>query len=395
MYKLNILQDYDLAHKKVILRVDFNVPFKSGKILDNTRIIKILPTIKYLIKHNAKVIILSHLGRPQGKFNEQLSQKFIALELEHLLAKKVKFAATVTGNETIELVEKLKDGEILMLENLRFYPQEEQNDLTFAKQLASYGDVYINDAFSCCHRSHASITALAELLPSAAGLLLQQEIESLHYYMSDQQNMMAIIGGSKISTKLNLLNSLLTKTKILVIAGAMANSFLKAQNYDIGKSMFEPDLIDAANNILAKASELGCKIILPIDVTVTTNLNDCNHQMKLVSEIAKDDIIVDLGPKTIASILQSLTACKKIIWNGPLGIIEIKPFDQATIQIAKFIAERTNSQQLVSIAGGGDIVSALNANKLTEYFSYISTAGGAFLEWLEGQSLPGLTVLYR
>ncbi|KKB96401.1 Phosphoglycerate kinase [Candidatus Arcanobacter lacustris] len=378
------MQNLSVEGKKVVLRVDLNVPMINGKIEDDTRIVKILPTIKYLTEHKAKIIIISHFGRPKGRIVKEMSLEPIAKYLQ------VKFVDT----NPQDAIAKMQNGDVICLENLRFNPGEEANDGNFAKELASYGDIYINDAFSCSHRSHASIVGIAKLLPGAAGLLLQEELLNLEKILSAPSHpMAAIVGGSKISTKLNLLYHLIKKADLLVVGGAMANSFLKASGYDVGKSLYEADLIDVAKDIIAKAHENNCKLILPIDVVISSSINDSNSKIVNATDVDANSMILDLGPKTIAIVTSELQKIKTLVWNGPLGAFEYKPFDQGTINLAKEVSRLTISKQLISVAGGGDIVSALTAAGVVDDFSYISTAGGAFLEWLEGMNLPGIEVL--
>ena len=382
---MRYIDQYDYNNKRVFLRVDLNVPVSNGRILDDTRINKIIPTIKYLLDRNAKVIIASHFGRPKGEFDSKYSLEFISAELSRKIGKPVAFIKSIS--------ESFPSAEIVLLENLRFYPGEAKNDAEFASQLASLADFYINDAFSCCHRAHASIVKIAEILPSAAGLLLQREIENLTAYLSSPQKpIMAIIGGSKVSTKLELLYSLIKQVDYLVIGGAMANTFLKCQNIAIGKSLYEEDLLNKASDILANAG--SCKIILPQDVVVATEIaENASNCIVDIKNIPQDHLILDIGPATCGQINQILHSCKTVILNGPVGVFEYFPFSVGTVSIAREVAKLTKANQLISIAGGGDIVAALSKAGLFEQFSYISTAGGAFLEWLEGKSLPGLEAL--
>lgn len=384
------LQDFDCQGKRVLLRVDLNVPVINGKILDSTRIDKVIPTIKYLLERDAIIILSSHFGRPKGVFEASLSLEFLTKDLEEKLGTKILFCSDI--NKAKLKSDSLKPKEILLLENLRFYSGETKNDLEFATCLASLADLYVNDAFSCSHRSHASIVKIAQLLPSAAGLLLSNEIDSLSLYLNNPSKpMMAIIGGSKVSTKLALLSKLVKKVDYLVIGGAMANTFLKAQGYEIGSSFYEPDLLDEALEIL---NQKDCNIILPQDAIVANEIAE-NVSTKIVdiTDIAQNYMILDLGPKTIAQVEEVLNKCKAVILNGPVGAFEYSPFSKGTFAIAATVARLTKAKKIVSVAGGGDIVAAISQAELFEEFSYISTAGGAFLEWLEGKSLPGLEVL--
>ncbi len=389
MNTLKLMQHQDLANKKVILRVDFNVPVFAGKITDNTRMVKIIPTIEYLIKQQAKIIIISHFGRPQGKPHPEMSLAIVAKELSKLLNREVKFIPQLVA---FAKEEKITAGEVVLLENLRFYAAEEANDQHFAKELASLGEVYINDAFSCSHRAHASITSLASLLPSSAGLLMQEELTHLNQIFSSKaQDLAAIVGGAKISSKIKLIESLMQKAKLLVIGGAMANTFLKVMGHEIGKSLYEEEALELAAKLLQQSRDYRCQLILPLDVVSINRAGKIN--MPKVGELTEDMCILDVGDDTLRLICEKITQIKTLLWNGPLGMIEKKPFDLSTNYLARKIACLTNAQKLTSVAGGGDIVGALTAANLADDFSYISTAGGAFLEWLEGGDLCGIRVL--
>lgn len=372
------MDKYDYRNKRVLLRVDLNVPVSDGKILDDTRINKVLPTINYLLDKQAQIIIITHFGRPKSGYEDKYSVKFLTEELSKKLGIEVSF------NQPME--------KITLLENIRFNPGETKNDLEFAQNLAKLADYYVNDAFSCCHRAHASITKITEFLPSAAGLLLQEEISNLNNYLNPIKSpAMAIIGGSKVSTKLSLLQNLVKKVDYLVIGGAMANTFLAAQNYDVGNSLVEVELIDTAREILGSKN---CQIILPQDVVIAKEIKEnAEHHVVDISNILKGYMILDIGGKSIAKISELLKKCQTVIMNGPLGVFEYFPFSLGTTSVAKTIAELTQKGSLTSIAGGGDIVAALSQADLFDQFTYISTAGGAFLEWLEGKSLPGIKVL--
>lgn len=398
MTKLRTLADFkgQLAGKVVLCRVDLNVPMVSGRVEDGTRIRKIIPTIKELIKQHARVVVLSHFGRPEGKFVRDMSlaplTDFLSVALDGI---NVKFAVDCIGDTTKEAVSHLKNGEVLLLENLRFHAGEEANNPKFVDELASLGDFYINDTFSCSHRKHASIVGIAKKLPSAAGLLMQDEIEHLENIMrAPERPMVAIVGGSKISTKLQLLNTLIKKVDLIVIGGAMANTFLKASGCKIGKSMFEENLVETAAQIMEKAKKYNCEIFLPVDVVVADKLQEmAKCTTVLVNKIPASGMALDIGPLSISQIAEKLASYKTLVWNGPLGAFEYRPFDVATISLARSVASFTANGNLVSVAGGGDIVAALNVAGLTESFTYISTAGGAFLDWLQGDSLPGIDVL--
>ena len=392
---MNLLKNHDLKNKTVLCRVDLNVPMKNGRVQDATRLNRVLPTIKYLIKQKAKVVLLSHFGRPKGEFIRDMSLAPLADSLGKALNTDVKFAIDCIGDATKAKINDLQAGEVLLLENLRFHAGETSNNAVFVEKLAQLGDFYINDTFSCSHRKHASIVGLAKKLPSAAGLLLQEEIENLEKILNIPQKPMAVIvGGSKVSSKLDLLEALITKAEILVIGGAMANTFLKAKGNKIGKSLYEPELVDTAKEIMAKAEKNNCEIFLPSDVAISTELKD-RADCKIVSanKVPSDSMILDLGPQTIADLAEKLKSCKTVVWNGPIGAFEYRPFDVGSITLARYIASLTADNKIIAVAGGGDVVAALGVSGLTESFTYISTAGGAFLQWLQGKSLPGIEVL--
>lgn len=389
------IEQYNYRNKRVFLRLDLNVPVSDGRILDDTRIKKVIPTIKYLLQEDAKIIIASHFGRPKGKFDEKYSIEFLAKELSKQLDMEVLFCSETIGKQAEKMSNNLKPKQILLLENVRFYPGETNNDSDFASKLAKLADFYINDAFSCCHRAHASIEKITEFLPSAAGLLLSQEIDSLSKYLSEPKKpMMAIIGGSKVSTKLDLLYNLIDKVDYLVIGGAMANTFLKSQGIEIGSSLYEKELLNSARDILNKAT--SCKIILPQDVIVAKEIsNEAESSISDIKHIPNDQMILDIGPNSTNQIIEILQQCKTIVMNGPLGVFEYTPFSLGTSTVAKEIVKRTKSGELISVAGGGDIVAALSQDNLLDQFTYISTAGGAFLEWMEGKPLPGIRALEK
>jgi phosphoglycerate kinase len=393
---MNRLKDCVVTNKNVLLRVDINVPVVDGIITDDTRIKAVIPTIKYLISNQAKVILISHFDRPEGKKVPEMSLKQLVSRIEELLGQKIKFVDDCVGDEVQKAVAQTNYGEVILLENLRFYKGETKNDPEFARALASLGNLYVNDAFSCSHRAHASIVGVAEILKSCAGLLLQSEIDNLENLVANPTKpMLAIVGGSKVSTKIDLLNALITKADAIFIAGGMANTFLYAMGNNIGKSLCEKDLKDLVLEILANAKKNNCQIILPRDVVVCKKLeNNTTTRSIDIADVDNDDIIADVGQKTIADLEKQIFNLKTVVWNGPLGAFEIKPFDQATTALAKIIADQTKAGKLISVAGGGDVVSALNASGFIDNFSYISTAGGAFLEWLEGKSLPGIKVLF-
>ena len=392
---MNRLKDCVVTNKNVILRVDINVPMENGVITDDTRIKAVIPTIQYLIANQAKVILISHFDRPEGKKVPEMSLKQLVGRIEELLGKKIKFIDDCVGQEVEKAVAETGYGGVILLENLRFYKGETKNDPQFARSLASLGNLYVNDAFSCSHRAHASIVGVAEILKNCAGLLLTSEIDNLENLVANPKKpMLAIVGGSKVSTKIDLLNALITKADAIFIAGGMANTFLYAMGNNVGKSLCEKDLKDLALEILTNAKKNNCQIILPKDVMVCKKLENGTAARSInIADVADDDIIADVGQKTIQDLAEKIENLKTIVWNGPLGAFEIKPFDQATTALAKIIAEQTKAGKLVSVAGGGDVVCALNESGFIDDFSYISTAGGAFLEWLEGKSLPGIKVL--
>jgi phosphoglycerate kinase len=389
------LSDLDIRGKTVLLRADLNLPMQNGRVADAERLERLLPTLKELGAANAKIVILSHFGRPKGKPDPAYSLRAPAAELQRIWGQPVAFAEDCIGPKAEQAIKALAPAHILVLENTRFHPGEEANDPAFAKQLASLGDVYVNDAFSCAHRAHASTEGLAHLLPSAAGRLMQAEIEALTNALSRPERPLgALVGGSKISTKLDLLNNMTSRVDMLVLGGAMANTFLAAKGVAIGISMCEPDMYDTARDIMARAEGRGCHIILPKDVVVVPELKPgAPHQTVPVNAVPADRRIVDLGPASIKDIKENLACCKTIVWNGPLGVFEVPPFDHATNEVAIAVAELTKRGKMLSVAGGGDTASALANAGVTYGFSYVSTAGGAFLEWLEGKELPAVTAL--
>ncbi len=396
MTKFNRLKDCVVTNKNVIVRVDINVPIINGKIEDDTRIKAVIPTIQYLASQKAKVIVISHFGRPEGKFEESMSIKQLLTRVQELLAPiKVSFIDDCIGDKVKQAIESTNYGEVIMLENLRFYKAETKNDPEFSRELASLGNLYVNDAFSCSHRAHASITGIPAILKSCAGFLMESELDNLNNLLENAKKpMMAVVGGAKVSTKIELLNSLATKAQTIVVGGGMANSFLYALGNNIGKSLCEKELKDTALKIIETAKKHNCEIILPMDVVVTKKLAQ-NSKCQIVdsSDVKDDDIIVDIGPKTIAHLTNILSKHKTLVWNGPLGAFEFKPFNIGTESFARAAAGLTHAKELVSVSGGGDVVSALNSSGLIDEFSYISTAGGAFLEWLEGKELPGIVAL--
>ncbi len=391
------IRDLDLQGKTLLLRADLNVPKHNSQITDHTRIDRLKPTIDELRAKKAKIVIISHFGRPDGDRNPQMSLAFLAPVLEKRWNCPVSFSPDCLGEQTEQSIARLSAGDILLLENVRYYKEEEENDRDFAKKLAALGDIFVNDAFSAAHRAHASTSGLAEFLPAVAGLLMEEELKALSAALvAPQRPVMAFTGGSKISTKLKILNNLIPKVDYLVLGGAMANTFLFAQGKDVGKSMCEKNMEAEAKAILAKAAKSGCEIILPIDVVVTQELKE-NAAYEVVDSqsIPASCSAIDIGPKSIAYIGEKLKLSRTVIWNGPLGVFEIKPFDNGTNAVARLVAEQTRAGQCTSIAGGGDTVAALENAGAAHAFTYISTAGGAFLEWLEGRELPGVQALLK
>lgn len=396
--KYNKLIDCVVTNKNVIVRADLNVPITKNIVTDNTRLKAVIPTLKYLVKNNAKVILISHFGRPKGVNNKDLSLKNIITALQELLGDiKLNFIDDIIGNNAMEAVSNCNYGEIILLENLRFYAQEENNSAEFAQKISQLGNIYVNDAFACSHRSHASIVGIPNYLKSCAGLLMQKELENLDQLLYNAKKpMIAIIGGAKISTKIKLINNLSSKVDAILIGGAMANSFYFAQGYNIGKSLCEKDFKQTAIDALENAKKNNCKIILPQDVITTKSLApNAQYQNVTLDQIQDDDIIADIGINSLDLLNQELRNYSTLLWNGPVGAFEIKPFDSGTNKIAQIIANLTKNNNLISVAGGGDSVSAINKANLSDSFSYISTAGGAFLEWLENYRLPGIDILLK
>ena len=389
----SIKDQINLNQKKILLRLDLNVPLENGKITDTTRIDKILPTINYLLKNDAKIIILSHVGRPKGKVVKELSLKPICKDLESKLKINIKFITkNIKEIKSADLFEE-QDEKIVILENLRFYEEEEKNDNNFAKHLAKIADIYVNDAFSCSHRAHASIFEITKFLPSYAGLQLNLEIDALTKITSEiKRPITCIIGGSKISSKINIIKSLITKFDNIIIVGGMANNILKYQGYEIGKSIQENNCDQIIEEIFFLSKKKGCKIIYPEDVTIGKDLNG-SPEIKELNNVSKDELILDIGPKTIKIINQIIEESSTILWNGPVGYFENSNFAKGSIEIAKKIIEKNKDNTIYSVAGGGDTVALLNNVGATNYFNFVSTAGGAFLEYLEGKELPGIRAL--
>ncbi len=389
----NLVDNCKLEGKRVLIRVDFNVPLKNGLVSENSRIKKVLPTINFLIKNKAKTVIISHVGRPKGRNIPDLTLKPIAEELGKLLNKKIIFLNETIGPKVVDKSKSISNGDILLLENLRFYKDEELNSKNFAEELSKNGDIYVNEAFSCSHRDHASISEITNYISSYAGQQLLQEINMIKMLTDNAKKPVScIIGGSKISTKIGVLTNLIKKMNNIIIVGAMANNFIKYKNYNIGQSVYEKDAVNLIKDIMKKSEENNCKIIIPTDVIVSKNLNS-KGQLKNLDEIDDSDLILDIGNKTIETIVKIIEDSKTLLWNGPAGYFEIDEFSLGSNKIAKIIAKNTKNKSLISVAGGGDTVAAINKFKCLEGFSYISTAGGAFLELLEGKILPGIKAL--
>lgn len=389
------LDDLDVSGQRVLVRADLNVPMAEGRVTDTSRLDRLAPTLRELADRGARVVVLSHFGRPKGAVVAELSLRPVAAALGDCLGSPVAFAADCIGDTASEAVDKLANGEIAVLENLRFHAGEEDNDPEFAAALAVLGDVYVNDAFSAAHRAHASTEALAHLLPSVAGRFMQAELDALAAALTDPARpLVAIVGGAKISTKLDLLGNLTSKVDALVIGGGMANTFLNAQGVAVGKSLCEHDMAQTARDIMAAARTSGCDIILPVDAVVAPAFAAGSPDtIVAIDAVPADQMILDVGPRTVAQLGDVLRGAKTLVWNGPLGAFEIAPFGRGTVALAQVAAELTDSGALASIAGGGDTVAALHHAGVAERFSYVSGAGGAFLEWLEGKTLPGVAAL--
>ena len=389
------LDGVDVAGKRVLVRADLNVPVRDGKITDLTRIERLCPTIRELSEKGAHVIVCSHFDRPKGRRVPEMSLAPMATALAKVLGRKVRFAEDCIGLPAEQAIDALGNGDIAVLENTRFHAGEEANDPIFAKALASLADIFVNDAFSAAHRAHASTEGVAHLLPSYAGRLMQAELEALTLALEHPERpVMAIVGGAKVSSKLELLGNLVTKVDVLVIGGAMANTFVAAEGVSVGKSLQEAEMHATAREIVAKAKAAGCEILLPVDAVTATEFK-ANAATKIVpiDAVPVDAMILDVGPQTVAALIARLGAVKTVVWNGPLGAFEIPPFDAATSALAKAVAAATIAGKLRSVGGGGDTVSALRHAGVIDQLSYVSSAGGAFLEWLEGKTLPGVAAL--
>ncbi len=389
------LDDVRVNGKAVLVRADLNVPMKEGRVTDATRLERLIPTLKELAAGGAKIALLSHFGRPEGKPDPKYSLRPVAAELANLWGQSVAFAEDCVGPVATAAVAALQPGQILVLENLRFHPGEEANDPAFAKELAALGEIYVNDAFSTAHRAHASTVGMTQHLPSVAGRLMQAELTALHRALGrPERPVVALVGGSKISTKLDLLHNLIARVDMLVLGGGMANTFMAAKGLSVGQSLYEPEMLDAARSVMADADKRGCHIFLPKDVVVAAELSPgVATQTVAASAVPADMKIFDLGPKSVAEIKENLTMCKTVVWNGPLGVFEVPPFDAATNEVAIGVADLTKRGRILSVAGGGDTVAALTGAGVTQGISYLSAAGGAFLEWMEGKDLPGIVAL--
>jgi phosphoglycerate kinase len=398
MARYRTLDDLDVRNKRVLLRADLNVPLKDGAVADATRIERLAPTIEALIAKGAKVIVMSHFGRPQGRPDPSFSLRLLIAPLREAIGgRDVVFAADCIGEEARRVVAALRPSQVALLENLRFHQGEEANSPEFARALAELGDVYVDDAFSAAHRAHASIAALAHLLPAAAGKLMEAELTALTAVLeTPTRPVLALVGGAKVSTKLDLLRFIIGKVDVLAIAGAMANTLLFAEGTAVGRSLCERDMTANARELTALAKDRNCRVLLPKDAVVAAALAPGTAARTVpIGAVPDDMMILDIGPGTVSSIAAALEEARTLVWNGPLGAFETPPFDQATMAVAKKVAELTRGGKLLSVAGGGDTVAALAAAGVTDQLSYVSTAGGAFLEWLEGRELPGVAALAR
>ena len=392
------LDDLDLNGKRVLLRGDLNVPVADGKVTDATRIERLAPTIAELCDKGAKVVVMSHFGRPKGKVVPEMSLEPVAAALSAALGgKKVIFAPDCVGPAAKKVVDGLENGGVALLENLRFHPGEEANDAGFAGELAKLGDAYVNDAFSAAHRAHASTEAIARLLPAAAGRAMQAELEALSSALEQPTHpVIALVGGAKVSSKLDVLGNLVSRVDAIIIGGGMANTFLHARGVEVGASLCEHDLADTVREIEAKAKAAGCEILLPVDGVVAAKFEaGAASQTVAIDSVPSDMMILDVGPDSVAELNARLAACRTLLWNGPLGAFEVPPFDAGTVAVAREAGRLTGAGNMISVAGGGDTVAALNHAGVADQFSYVSTAGGAFLEWLEGKTLPGVAALEK
>lgn len=397
MPSFKTIDDGDFAGKRVLVRVDLNVPMENGVVTDTTRIDRIVPTIRDLSDKGAKVVLLAHFGRPKGERKPEDSLKPVVKPLAAAIGRPVAFADDCVGESAAAAVGVLANGEILLMENTRYHKGEEKNDPAFVEKLAANGDAYVNDAFSAAHRAHASTEGLAHKLPAYAGRTMQAELTALESALgSPRRPVLAVVGGAKVSTKIDLIENLLDKVDILVIGGGMANTFLAAQGVAVGKSLCEHDLADTARRILDKATSLSKEILLPVDAVIAREFKaGAAGETVAVSAVPADAMILDAGPASVAAVTAAIDRAATLLWNGPLGAFEIAPFDAATVAAARHAAGRTKAGALLSVAGGGDTVAALNHAGVADDFSYVSTAGGAFLEWLEGKELPGVAALAK
>ena len=393
---IKTIDDLDVEGKRVLVRVDLNVPIENGDVADDTRIKRVLPTIAKLKQGGAKVILLSHLGRPTGERSPETSLRPVAKRVEELLnGGPVLFLDDCVGREVENGLKSLGNGDVAMLENLRYHEGEKANDMGFAKQLAALGDIYVDDAFSSAHRAHASVEAIAHLMPAYAGKLMMAEISALSIALADPKRpVMAIVGGAKVSTKIDVLKNLATCMDVLVVGGGMANTLLNAQGVNVGNSLYEPDFVETVKEVLASAKKAGCEIFLPVDEVVANELAP-GTEWKVcgVNDIPSDMMVLDQGPKSIERLKEKLGEMQTLLWNGPLGAFEVAPFGKGTLALAEESGRLSKEGKLVSIAGGGDTVRALNMVGATPDFTYVSTAGGAFLEWLAGRQLPAVMAL--
>jgi phosphoglycerate kinase len=388
------LDQADVKNKRVLLRVDLNVPMENGQVSDATRIERVAPTVTEIADKGGKVILLAHFGRPKGPSPKD-SLKPVAEAAARIIRRPVAFAEDCIGEKAEAAVKAMRPGDILCLENTRFHEEEEKNDAGFVAELAALGDIYVNDAFSAAHRGHASTEGLAHKLPAYAGRTMQMELEALNKALeAPERPLAAIVGGAKVSTKLDLLGNLIAKVDVLIVGGGMANTFLAAQSLGVGKSLAERELAATARDILDKAKAMGCEVVLPVDAVVAhTFAAHAASRVVDVTNVSPEDMILDIGPRSVERVVSVLARVKTLVWNGPLGAFELEPFDNGTIEVAEAAAELTRAGKLVTVAGGGDTVAALNAAGVADRFTYVSTAGGAFLEWLEGKVLPGVEVL--
>jgi phosphoglycerate kinase len=390
------IDDIDVAGKRVVVRADLNVPLAKGQVSDATRIERLIPTLKALCERGAKVIVLSHLGRPDGQKKPEYTLRPVAEKLDSLMGgQRVHFATDCIGPDVKNAIAAINPGEVLLLENLRYYPGEEADDPAFVAELASHGDIFVNDAFSVSHRAHASVFGIAHALPAFAGPQMLAELEAFKLVLElPRRPVAAIVGGAKVSTKISLLTNLAPKVDMLIIGGGMANTFLHARGLPVGKSLCEPAFADTVEEVMSRAAESGCRIILPSDAVVATRFEpNAPHSVYPVNAVPADGMILDIGPKSLEDFSERIRSAKTLLWNGPVGAFETPPFGAGTFALAKLAAELTEKGDLVTVGGGGDTVAALNTAGVTERFTYVSTAGGAVLEWLEGRELPGVVAL--